>query len=286
MHVTSEPDFDDYVKDNFIVKEDEDEEYRGDDSNDDLNEEDVAYWSDDDLSEEEKRSVSDEYFDHHLFDDLKEVNIPSLPEFTDQVTKSEVKSPPEYIHPSNLKSPPENTENKNDGNETDGIFDDEGTAKDKADKSPPTFSPVEKSDCSTGICFGPNCVERCFIDNIYCTDEDKRCDHEWSYVDIKLGDYIAFPSSFFHRGYFEKESTKTVVTAQLFASSNGSSSNQPVQYLSSTNTMNYTVIGELAYDFSSLSKDVFEDWESSYPIAKFPPCKYFGGQRINQESNR
>ena len=152
MHVTSEPDFDDYVKDNFIVKEDEDKEYRGDDSNDDLNEEDVAYWSDDDLSEEEKRSVSDEYFDHHLFDDLKEVNIPSLPEFTDQVTKSEVKSPPEYIHPSNLKSPPENTENKNDGNETDGIFDDEGTAKEKADKSPPTFSPVEKSDCSTGMC--------------------------------------------------------------------------------------------------------------------------------------
>jgi hypothetical protein len=50
--------------------------------------------------------------------------------------------------------------------------------------------------------------------------------------------------------------------------------------------MNDTYHGELAYDFSSLTKDVLEDWESSYPIATFPPCKYFGGQRINQESNR
>jgi hypothetical protein len=60
MNVTNEPDFDDFVKDNFILKEDEKEEHSEDDSNNDDNEEDVAYWSDDDLSEEEKRSVSDE----------------------------------------------------------------------------------------------------------------------------------------------------------------------------------------------------------------------------------
>jgi hypothetical protein len=120
----------------------------------------------------------------------------------------------------------------------------------------------------------------------HCTTEDKRCNHDWATINIKLGEYIVFPSSFFHQGYFENDSAKTVVTAQLFASSNGSSSNQPVRYLSSTNTMNDTDHGQLAYDFSSLSKDVLEDWESSYPIATFPPCKYFGGLKINQESNR
>jgi hypothetical protein len=50
--------------------------------------------------------------------------------------------------------------------------------------------------------------------------------------------------------------------------------------------MNDTACGQLTYDFSSLSKDVLEDWESIYPVATFPPCKYFGGVRINQESNR
>ena len=226
MHVTNEPDFDDYVKDNFILKEDEKEEHSEDDSNNDDNEEDLAYWSDDYLSEEEKRSVSDDYFNDHLFDDVEyddsevydsEVKIPSLPVNDQPVPQSQLKSPPEYIHPSNLKSPPENNQpvpqsqlksprsnlkSLPENNQPDSFYDvfdeDQGTAQYKADKSPPTFSPVEKSDCWTGICFGPNCVERCFIDNIYCTEEDKRCNHEWTYVDIKLGEYIAFPSSFFH----------------------------------------------------------------------------------------
>jgi hypothetical protein len=152
--------------------------------------------------------------------------------------------------------------------------------------SPTTFSPVEKSDCSTGICFCPNCVEQCFTHNIFCTTEDKRCNHEWTTINIKTGEYIVFLSLFFHQGYFEKDSTKVVVTVQLFASSNGSSSNQPGRYLSSTDTMNDTARGQLTYNFSSLSKDVLEDWESSYPVATFPPCKYFGGVRINQELNQ
>jgi hypothetical protein len=123
MHVTNEPDFDDYVKDNFILQEDEKEEHSEDDSNNDDNEEDLAYWSDDDLSEEEKRLVSDEYFNDHLFDDVEfgdsgvndsEVKIPSLPEFIHPVPQSQLKSPPEYIHPSNLKSPPENKNNQPD----------------------------------------------------------------------------------------------------------------------------------------------------------------------------
>ena len=105
-------------------------------------------------------------------------------------------------------------------------------------------------------------------------------------VDDTNGEYVIFPSSFFHRGYFEPGSTKVVVTAQLFASSNGSSPNQPGRYLSSSNSMNDTVRGVLIYDITSLSNDVLTDWDSSYPVATFPPCKSFGGSRINRESNR
>ena len=102
--------------------------------------------------------------------------------------------------------------------------------------SPITFSPVETQAGITGICFGPNCVEWCFTHNIFCTAEEKKCNHQWTTIDInRTGEYVIFPSSFFHRGYFESGSTKVVVTAQLFASSNGSSPNQPGRYLSSSN---------------------------------------------------
>ena len=73
---------------------------------------------------------------------------------------------------------------------------------------------------------------------------------------------------------------------QLFASSNGLSPNQPGRYLSLSNTMNDTDCSMITYDISCLSNDVLTDWDSSYPIATFPPCKFFVGVRINQESNR
>jgi hypothetical protein len=50
--------------------------------------------------------------------------------------------------------------------------------------------------------------------------------------------------------------------------------------------MNDTVRGVLTYDITSLSNDVLTDWDSSYPVATFPACKFFGGSKINQESNR
>ncbi len=78
MKVTNEPDFDEYAKSNFILMDNEEEE-GGDDEgrdndeqseNDENEEEEIAYWSDDDLSQEETRSVSDDYFYEHLYNDI------------------------------------------------------------------------------------------------------------------------------------------------------------------------------------------------------------------------
>ncbi len=254
MKVTNDPDFDVYVNENYII---EDVDVGEEDDIDDIDE--SGYFSEEELSEEENEEVTDAHFDLHLYDD------------------TELKSPPEEIVETNIDLFDEALmEGLGDINEIGS----------EAISSPITFSPVETKECLTGICFGPNCVERCFTHNISCTAEEKKCNHQWTTIDINTGEYVAFPSSFSHRGYFQADSTKVVVTAQLFASSNGSSPNQPGRYLSSSNSMNDTVRGVLIYDITSLSNDVLTDWDSSYPIATFPPCKFFGGVRINQESNR
>jgi hypothetical protein len=173
MNVTYEPDFDVYVKENFIVQEDDKEEDRDEEDRDEIEENKdknaalLAYFSDEELSQKEMDEVSDEYFYEHLFDDVEfpKSQIKSPPEDIkpEEVPPSQLKSPPEYIqqvHPSQLKSPPENIQPDNFGHTDFDIFDEaQGLGQEQVVTSPTTFSPVDKSDCSTGICFGPNCVE-------------------------------------------------------------------------------------------------------------------------------
>jgi hypothetical protein len=127
----------------------------------------LAYFSNEELSQEEMDEVSDEYFYEHLFDDVEfpKSQLKSLPEDIkpEEVPPSQLKSPPEYIqpvHPSLLKSPPENIQPDNFDHTDFDVFDEaQGIGQEQVVTSPTTFSPVEKSGCSTGICFGPNCVE-------------------------------------------------------------------------------------------------------------------------------
>ena len=102
----------------------------------------------------------------------------------------------------------------------------------------------------------------------------------------RTGEYVSFPSSFFHRGYLKMNSNMIVVTAQLFALDNGSSPNHPSRHLATKNSMDAVNNGMLTIDLTRLSKDVLLRWDVNYPLSEFPPCKSFGGVLINTESNR
>ena len=107
--------------------------------------------------------------------------------------------------------------------------------------------------------------------------DDKKYSHTWTTVDLsQTGEHVSFPSSFFHQGYFKMNSNMIVVTAQLFASDNGSSPNHPSRHLEPKNSMNAVNNGMLTIDLTRLR----------YPLSEFPPCKSFGGVWINTESNR
>ena len=135
---------------------------------------DTGYWSSDDLPLEEAEEVTDSYFYDHLFD---KNDWESPPEENLPTSDYDLKSPPENLKspPEHLKSPPEDVISVNDqlkspsgrleGTEADGdIFEDTQQLGDVV--SPIMFSPVQ--ECTdTGICIGPNHVERCFLHNIF-----------------------------------------------------------------------------------------------------------------------
>ncbi len=67
-----------------------------------------------------------------------------------------------------------------------------------------------------GIILAPRCKgdgdEKCFT-----SSSDKQCDNNVTTVKLdKVGDYLLFPSRFYHRGYYRITSIKTYYTAQLF----------------------------------------------------------------------
>jgi transposase InsO family protein len=171
MKVTNDPDFEVYVNENYII---EDVDVGEEDDIDEIDE--SGYFSEEELSQEENEEVTDEYFHLHLYDD------------------TELKSPPEDIAETNVETNVDLFDEVL--MESLGEVNEIGS---EALSSPNTFSPVETQQCLTGICFGPNCVERCFTHNIFCTAEEKKCDHQWTTIDInRTGEYVTFPSSIFH----------------------------------------------------------------------------------------
>jgi len=64
--------------------------------------------------------------------------------------------------------------------------------------------------------FAPMCkadvVSKCFT-----SSNEKICEHKVNAVKLDMvGDFVVFPSRFFHRGYYTIASNMTYYTAQLF----------------------------------------------------------------------
>ena len=115
--------------------------------------------------------------------------------------------------------------------------------------------------------------------------DEKKCGHTWTTVNLSwTGEYVSFPSSFFHRGYFKMKSNMIIVTAQLFALDNGSSPNHPSKHLVLKNSMDAVNNGMLTIDLTRLSEDVLQggiyvtpsvSFHHAYPLVVF-------GSRLNQ----
>ena len=73
--------------------------------------------------------------------------------------------------------------------------------------------PIVTFGDSNGLIFAPRCDGECFTSR-----KEKKCDHPVNKVSLgNVGEYVVFPSRWYHHGYYNIKSNKVFYTAQLFA---------------------------------------------------------------------
>jgi hypothetical protein len=129
---------------------------------------------------------------------------------------------------------------------------------------------------------------RCKVDidsNCFTSSNDKICEHEVNAVILDMvGDFVVFPSRFYHRGYYWISSNMTYYTAQLFCKiSDNAEACQNV-----TRKVNQiTIQGRVEESWLvQLTQDIRHNWDMTYSVNKFQPAKAFDGDKIDATKNR
>jgi hypothetical protein len=135
-----------------------------------------------------------------------------------------------------------------------------------------------------GIILAPMCKgdgdEKCFT-----SSNDKQCDHTVTIIKLdEVGDYLVFPSRFYHLGYYTITSNKTYYTAQLFCKATESCN----AWQNVTRKVNQNVIPGCVIDLrlTHLTQDIRNNWDTTYSVELFPPAKAFDGDKIDATKNR
>ncbi len=122
-------------------------------------------------------------------------------------------------------------------------------------------------------------------DKCFTSSNDKQYDLNVTTVELdEVGDYVVFPSRFYHRGYHRIASNKTYYTAQLFCKV---LENCEV-CLNVTRKVNQNMIQDRVKEsrLTQLTKDVRNNWDTTYSVNVFPPAKALDCDKINATKNR
>jgi hypothetical protein len=115
--------------------------------------------------------------------------------------------------------------------------------------------------------------------------KEKKYDHPVNKVALdNVGEYVVFPSRWYHRGYYNIESNKVFYTAQLFAMG----SSKPEAWQNITLKINTDMIqGHVAESqLRELTEDLRDNRDTTYSVNLFPPSKEFEGKKIDVTKNR
>ncbi len=119
------------------------------------------------------------------------------------------------------------------------------------------------------------------------SSNEKICRHQVTRVKLnQAGNYIVFPSRFYHRGYYKNNSNMTYYTAQLFCTL--VLDNAAVAWQNVTRNVNTTILQGQVEESSvrELTHDIHVNWDTTYSINLFLPAKKFGGDKIDATKNR
>ncbi len=119
----------------------------------------------------------------------------------------------------------------------------------------------------------------------FTSSNDKHCDHNVTTIKLdEIGDYLVFPSRFYHRGYYRITSNKTYYTAQLFCKATESFK----AWQNVTRKVNKNMIPGCIIELrlTPLTQDICNNWDTTYSVNVFPPAKAFDREKINATKNR
>jgi hypothetical protein len=126
-----------------------------------------------------------------------------------------------------------------------------------------------------------NCIDtKCFT-----STNQKICEHKVNAVKLDtVGDFVVFPSRFYHCGYYRIASNMTNYTAQLFCKI----SDKPEAWQNVTRTVNKNIIqGRLQESWlTQLTQDICYNLDTTYSVNVFLPAKAFDGEKIDPTKNR
>jgi hypothetical protein len=135
-----------------------------------------------------------------------------------------------------------------------------------------------------GIMLAPMCKgdgdDKCFT-----SSNNNQCDHNVTTIELdEVGDYVVFPSRFYHRGYYRIASNKTYHTAQLFWKVLGNHDALP----NVTRKVNQNMIQGCVKEsrLTQLTQDIRNNWDTTYSVNVFLLAKAFDSDKINATKNR
>ena len=138
---------------------------------------------------------------------------------------------------------------------------------------------INHSSDGNGIMFAPMCKAD-FDSKCFTSSNEKICEHNVNAVKLDMvGDFLVFPSRFFHRGYYTIASNMTYYTSQLFCKI----SDNPEAWQNVTRKVNQsTMQGRVEESWlAQLMQDICNNWDRTFSVNAFPPAKVFDGDKID-----
>jgi len=135
------------------------------------------------------------------------------------------------------------------------------------------------SPMDNGLQFAPRCDGQCFL-------QQAECDHTIQKATLnQVGEYVVFPSMWYHHGYYSITPTNTVIQAQLFAIHSPDPTKE--RLTRHTTKMNYFIKGRIdTTSLDRLTNDLVANWNTTYSEKLFPTCSLFDGEPVDKDKNR
>ena len=136
-----------------------------------------------------------------------------------------------------------------------------------------------RQQMDNGLQFAPRCVGQCFL-------QQAECDHTIQNATLNhVGNYVVFPSMWYHHGYYSITPRKTVIQAQLFAMHSPNPTKERLTRFATN--MNFLEKGRIdRTSLDRLTKDLVANWNTMYSDKLFPTCSFFDGESVDKDKNR